>query len=665
MVFKRRVYLMKYKSKFKKTVALVIFCMILILGTKDLHPWGAFIGVKGLFSGHTETHQLILKEAYNLLMQDPAMLRFNGRLNFPGFTGFGINEILAYEGVYGDPLTLSAYGPGPDADGATFYSSHWYNPLTGQGQAPQAALNQYQAFINAMMGVISPDEHALRGMAWSAHFIADMFVPYHIVGLPLSEAINRINNKNFYMSEQESGPLFLYSPIPPVQNDAGIFEFPRQVITQWWRQGWGVNNEYSNAYAVFWEHRLNAGPNDAHNTIDWFDPWYWNGLPARDLLSSHAAYEANAHRLWTQGSGFQRSLNVTDHYDFLWKNAPPDYTLQSRPWERQSWQVHDFAAQIALRTRQNIETYWKFPTLAIQGAINAVYTLWRSCFSALETELQIQPDPQRVDAYFLKANIRNNTYEPCQNVQVTLTIQKGTEIVLENTKVITVPLDHRSPQMVTWHIQMDIDLNVQWTFLTEVVGVFTQTPDLQYAHDIMYYQPQNLDERIEEDYGLGETLTYEGVDFDQGERAFADRVAGFRAGPDTTDGFDNPNNALGPPDNGSGGRPRTHTALGHKGVLVVEFSNVWLIDGPGADLYVFEIGPMVEPFQVEISSDGSFWIDLGVVRGQPSMLDIGGKGAPGQGFRYVRITDAGSKMSGNPYAGADIDAVGAINAVRK
>ena len=171
--------------------------------------------------------------------------------------------------------------------------------------------------------------------------------------------------------------------------------------------------------------------------------------------------------------------------------------------------------------------------------------------------------------------------------------------------------------------------------------------------------------KLYEDYGFGETLTYEGVEFDQGKRAFADRVAGFQAGPDTTDGYDNPVNALGPPDNGRGGSSRTNTALGHQGILVVELSNVWLVDGPGADLYVFEIGPMVEPFKVEISSDGRSWIDLGVVRGQPSMLDIAGKGDPGQGFRYVRITDAGSKMSGSPYAGADIDAVGAINAVRK
>lgn len=653
------------KSIINKRIFFLLFSLFLLFGAKQVRPWGAFIGVKNLFSGLTETHQLILKEAWNLLMQDPAMLRFNGRLSFPGQTGFGINEILAYEGVYGNPLTLSAYGPGPDADGASFYSSHWYNPLTGRGKAPQAAYEQYQSFINALMSAANPDEHALRGMAWSAHFVADMFVPYHIVGIPLSEAVARMNARNFYLSEQEAGPLFLYSPIPPVENDAGIFEFPQQIISQWWRQGWGVNNEYSNAYAVFWDHRLDAGANDMNNSIDWFDPWYWNGLPARDLLSSHASYEANAHRLWTQGSRVQRSLYVTDHYDPLWKNAPPDYTLVSRPWERQAWQVQDFTAAIALRTRQNIEAYWKSPPLGIQGAINAVYTLWRSCFSALETDLQIQPDPERTDAYFLNAQIRNYAYEPCQNVQVTLTIQKGNEIVLENTKALAAPLDARNPQAVTWHIQMDIDLNTQWTFVTEAVGIFAKTPDLQHAHDIMYYQPENpLDEGIEEDYGSGQTLTFEGVDFNQGQRAFADRVAGFQAGPETTDGFNNPGNALGPPDNGSG-RERTHTALGHGGILVVEFSSVWLVDGPGADLYVFEIGPMIEPFKVEISPDGTSWIDLGVVRGQPSMLDIAGKGPSAQGYRYVRITDSGAKMSGHPYAGADIDAVGAINAARR
>jgi hypothetical protein len=84
------------------------------------------------------------------------------------------------------------------------------------------------------------------------------------------------------------------------------------------------------------------------------------------------------------------------------------------------------------------------------------------------------------------------------------------------------------------------------------------------------------------------------------------------------------------------------------------------VDGP--DLYVFEIGGMVEQFKVEISKDGSKWIYLYTVRGQPRSLDIHDKVAPGDRFSYVRITDANSRMSGHPWAGADIDAVGAIGA---
>jgi hypothetical protein len=654
---------MNIKSIFKKPVVIALFCLSLMLCAYKVYPWGAFLGIRGGALA-ADTHLVILQEAYKLLLDDPAMRQFNRGFPFYEDQQVRIENILDYEGVYGDPLTLSAYGPGPDADGSTYYSSHWFNPLTGQGHAPQAASDQYLAYINAVVGNNIVDEHALRGVAWSAHFIADMFVPYHIVGIPLSEAIARMNSRNFYLSEEEVGPLFLYSPTPPAQNNGGIFKFPQEVIRNWWRKGWGVDNEFSKAYGVFWKNRMDAGGNDQKNPIDWFDPWYWNGLPARTLMSSHASYESNAHQLWMQGPGHEKDYNRSDYYDPLWENAQPDYSRITPSWQAQTWQVQDFAAKIARRTRENIETYWKYPTLGIHGAIEAVYTLWRSAFSALETKLRFEPDPDRPDAYFIIANVHNSAFEDCQKVQVTLTIQKGDEIVLENSQVLTGPLNRRNPEDVKWHVQIDFGSNETWSFLSEIVGTFVETPDLQYAHDLRHHQTAELDEEVEEEYGYTEPLTYNDVRFNQGERAFADRVAGFRAGEGTKDGYNNPNNSLGRPDNDRS-KPKAFTALGHEGVLVVGFSNVWLVDGQGPDLYVFEIGPMIEPFRVEISSDGGSWIDLGVVRGQPSTLDIAGRGAPGQKYSLVRITDAGSHMSGSPYAGADIDAVGAINARKK
>jgi hypothetical protein len=152
-------------------------------------------------------------------------------------------------------------------------------------------------------------------------------------------------------------------------------------------------------------------------------------------------------------------------------------------------------------------------------------------------------------------------------------------------------------------------------------------------------------------------VSYGGVEFPLGDVSFADMVVGFNPGKDTVSPYNNPQNAIGTPN----GCDENAVALGHGGVLTVKFTNNYLIDVEGADLYVFECGGAVEPFKVDISKDGSSWINLGTVSGQPRSIDIHGKVAPGDKFSYVRLTDAGGS-SGHPYAGADITAVGAIGA---
>jgi hypothetical protein len=147
-----------------------------------------------------------------------------------------------------------------------------------------------------------------------------------------------------------------------------------------------------------------------------------------------------------------------------------------------------------------------------------------------------------------------------------------------------------------------------------------------------------------------------------GDSSFADEVVDFEPGEDTVSPHNNPQSAIGRPDYTD---EENYVALGHGGILTVKFTDNYLIDVDGADLYVFEIGPAVEPFKVEISRDGADWIDLGIVSGQPTSLDIHDKVTPDDKFSYVRIMDTNSRMSGHPYAGADIDAVGAIGAEEK
>jgi len=162
--------------------------------------------------------------------------------------------------------------------------------------------------------------------------------------------------------------------------------------------------------------------------------------------------------------------------------------------------------------------------------------------------------------------------------------------------------------------------------------------------------------------------TYDGVEFPLGDKSFADQVVGFNPGSGT--GEVDGSAAIGPPDGDTGPSvigAKGDVTLGRGGSITLKFSDNYLIDVEGLDLYVFEYGPAVEAFKVEISKDGSVWIDLGTVSGQPTGLDIHGKVAPNDRFSYVRITDANPYAPRDPsiigteaYEGADIESVGAI-----
>ena len=99
--------------------------------------------------------------------------------------------------------------------------------------------------------------------------------------------------------------------------------------------------------------------------------------------------------------------------------------------------------------------------------------------------------------------------------------------------------------------------------------------------------------------------------------------------------------------------------LGNYGEIVLEFG-VYLYDGPGNDIYVFEIGPDVEATKVEVSNDLKNWIHVGDAAGSISGVDMNGK-VPADGkYKYVRLTDL-CTVKGGTWPGADIDAVAGIN----
>src|SRR5699024_6837642 len=155
-----------------------------------------------------------------------------------------------------------------------------------------------------------------------------------------------------------------------------------------------------------------------------------------------------------------------------------------------------------------------------------------------------------------------------------------------------------------------------------------------------------------------------------GKIAFADSVVEFKRGnPPAKEPFNNPDNGLGEPDftTYATDDPK-YVSIGCGGQYTIKFKEVGFIDIEGSDLVFFEVGPSIEPFRVEISTDGKKWLQLGrEVNGGQTTVDIGRfvrKTDPPQIFHYIRITYL-KRFCGGVTPGADIDAIGAIGAVIK
>ena len=152
--------------------------------------------------------------------------------------------------------------------------------------------------------------------------------------------------------------------------------------------------------------------------------------------------------------------------------------------------------------------------------------------------------------------------------------------------------------------------------------------------------------------------------FPLGDASFADEIISFEIGrpapPDRR--WADPRTALGVPNYDArrlDPRNPADVVLGCGGTLVVRFGDNALVDVPGPDLYVFEVGPAIEAMHLAISQDGMSWTEVGTIGGGTAEIDIAKVAKPGELYRYVKVTDLKSGCSG-AYPGADIDAVGAI-----
>ena len=144
--------------------------------------------------------------------------------------------------------------------------------------------------------------------------------------------------------------------------------------------------------------------------------------------------------------------------------------------------------------------------------------------------------------------------------------------------------------------------------------------------------------------------------------AFADEVISFEHGNPWTSDPDNqdPNLTLGLPDSSNAAQSTGDLCLGDRGNIIVHLG-LPFYDGPGDDVYIFEVGPNIEETKVAVSSDLKNWYSVGIAEGRTAGLDLAGKVPAGMTFSYVSLTDGDAKSDGS-YPGADIDAVCALNA---
>jgi hypothetical protein len=175
---------------------------------------------------------------------------------------------------------------------------------------------------------------------------------------------------------------------------------------------------------------------------------------------------------------------------------------------------------------------------------------------------------------------------------------------------------------------------------------------------------------------------------------FADKVVSFNPGEYAGFGQDvYPQVVFGPPHGGGSSTGSLDVlSLGQRGEIVLEFTDLGVVDGPGVDLLVFEnpFGNFAETGVVAVSEDGLTWSEFPCdttdrAGGYPGCAGVkpvfsspeNGISATdpavagGDGFdlatldvaraRFVRIRDSGANSYGFTSGGFDLDALTVVN----
>ncbi len=148
-----------------------------------------------------------------------------------------------------------------------------------------------------------------------------------------------------------------------------------------------------------------------------------------------------------------------------------------------------------------------------------------------------------------------------------------------------------------------------------------------------------------------------------GKISFADSIIEFKKGsPAALEKYSDAPQCLDEP-NYKTYRVGNFLSLGCSGSVTVAFTDNGFMNLQGDDLYIFEVGPSREAATVEISEDNITWLYAGTISGGKSSIELSDERIDSNTvFHYLRIIDA-KELCNSKSAGADIDAIAAINSV--
>ena len=493
----------------KRLIMALISVSLLTLTCNDALAWGSVRtnNVDILRNMIGPSHDYILKEAFANLQHDPAY----SKEAFPILGNAMIEDplgktILSNEGqyidAYGNPTGL-----GPDSSTQhTEYSWHEYNPRTGEGKAPEQAANWFNELKVDIEG--NRMDSAAKDAAYLAHYIADVTCPFHVNGMPKTEADKLSRTGELSLSSDIVGAPLPVSKIgmgrtqTPPSNERLVNVLPLGGAVR----GTGGNGKpYEEKLNTNWSREYNVW-RDLPKSNDWFDPWYNDGtsvyiykiagiynyktVPLYEASSTHALWEWYAYNNYSRPTYDVTKVKVGYSEEFL--------KIQKNNGNGDKSNIAEFAKEIASNTKDNqqaiLDESTKFDTMrdihselgkAYQKAISDVCTVWRASFSALRPDIEVG-DNSGQHSKKLRVKIKNIAPKTEMGDNTARDIKINIEHLNEGCiqlsyNVKDYPKEIKPGEEITiddvWELKSDKDCSENAEFQVSVTGKFEGIPD--------------------------------------------------------------------------------------------------------------------------------------------------------------------------------------------